>query len=470
MKDHVRLRFAPSPTGELHLGSARTALFNYLFAKKQNGKLFLRIENTDQKRLVAGSMDRFFQDLAWLGIKFDGDPIIQSSNIKRHQQIAYALIEKGAAYYEAADKAENHGHKYADEEYREGHLVYRGQNRDLNQPPQGPYVVRLKVPSTGQINIDDAIRGRVKFDFSTIDDAVLLKSDGFPTYHLANVVDDHDMNITHVLRAEEWLPSTPKHLLIYQAMGWQIPQFAHLPLLLAPDRKKLSKRIHGTSVWVSTYRKRGFLPEALVNYLALLGWNPGDEREFFSLKELIDEFSIDRVHKAGAIFDEQKLKYFQSHYVRQLSAEALVQHFSPYISSQYDVEFLHRLTVITQDRLVELSEFPALIKPFVSLPQYPAKLLIFKKSNLADTFRGLHDAHNALAQADKDAWQSVDILNQILLQTVQVHNLQNGDVFWPVRVALTGQERSPSPAECLWALGREESLRRLKVGLKKIKS
>ncbi|MBI4032826.1 glutamate--tRNA ligase [Candidatus Berkelbacteria bacterium] len=462
----VRVRFAPSPTGELHLGGARTALYEYLFAKHHGGQVFLRIEDTDQKRFVSGSMDRFIDDLAWLGIAFDGEPIIQSGNAERHREIAHELVKRGAAYYEPTTD-ETHGGKRTDDEYRAGRTAYRGQDRDLTTQPDGPFVIRLKVPD-GTIALNDVVRGRVEFDLATVDDAVLFKSDGMGTYHLAAMVDDHDMGITHIMRTEEWLPSSPKHLLIFQAMGWEVPQFAHLPLILALDGKKLSKRIHGEAVWVSTYRKQGYLPQALTNYLALLGWNPGGDRELMTHDELIEAFSLDRVHKAGAKFDQAKLDAFQAHYVQALPIDELTKQLEPFANGLVGDE-LRKLATIVQGRLGKLSDFASLTHYFCELPVYDPALLVFKKSSPATTKLGLQAAVEQLERAGEETWQSEETLAQLLERVVEVSGLTNGDVFWPVRVALTGQERSPSPAECLWVLGKEESLKRLGQALEHLK-
>lgn len=477
----VRVRFAPSPTGELHLGSARTALYNYLFAKNQNGTMILRVEDTDQKRYVEGSMQRFLEDLAWLGIEIDEGPArggpyapyIQSERVKRHQEVASELVRRGAAYYEFSTDAA--GGARSDDEYRAGRLVYRGADRDVpidqavSRMMSGEsYVVRLKVPAEGTITLHDLVRDDVSFDLATVDDAVLLKSDGTATYHLAAMVDDHDMQISHVIRSEEWLPSSPKHLLIYQAMGWELPYFAHLPVLLAEDRKKLSKRIHGEGVWVRTYRDEGYLPAAIVNFLALLGWNPGGNDELFDLASLVERFSLDRVHKAGAIVDPVKLDAFQRHYVQSLPAGELVDKLRPFAPANIDDALLNRLTTIAQARLGKLSGFPSLVSYFLTLPAFDSALLVFRKSTSETTARGLKAAIEALTAAADTVWNEEQLLAELLDGVVAHHQLSNGDVFWPVRVALTGQERSPSPAECLWVLGKQESLTRLAAAAKRL--
>jgi len=469
----VRVRFAPSPTGELHLGGARTALYNYLFARQHGGAMVLRIEDTDQKRYVSGAMDRFLEDLAWLGIVIDEGPdqggeygpYIQSERVGRYRSAAHALVASGHAYYELGT---GEGGIREDDEYRRGRNVYRGATRDADQgalkreiDKGAPFVVRLKVLSVGNIEVHDLVRGSVTFNLATVDDAVLLKSDGLPTYHLAAVIDDHEMAISHVFRSEEWLPSTPKHLLLYQALGWMPPQFAHLPLLLAHDGKKLSKRMHGPAVWVRTYRDQGYIPEAFVNYLALLGWNPGGDEEFFSLDQLVTRFSLEHVHKAGAKFDQDKLDAFQRHWVSRLNVEDLAGRLQPFLGTAIHPDLLHRMIVVTQPRLGRLSEFQAAIQFFLVLPDYDPRILVFRKSTREQTKAGLVAARSSLGQCASTTWHDTNELKHVLEHAVAASGLGNADLFWPVRVALTGQERSPSPSECLWVLGQEESLSRL---------
>lgn len=475
----VRVRFAPSPTGELHLGGARTALYDFLFARHTGGSMILRIEDTDQKRFVPGSMDRLIADLTWLGIAIDEGPIVQSEHAERHRQIAHELVAKNAAYYDFS--TQEGGGARSDDEYRAGRTAYRSPDRTLDSTEAQrrsqagePFVIRLKVPDSGTVVLDDAVRGRVEFDLATVDDAVLLKSDGMGTYHLAAITDDHDMNITHVLRSEEWLPSAPKHLLLFEAMGWQVPQYAHLSFILANDGKKLSKRIHGDAVWVSTYRKRGYLPEALINYLALLGWSPGGDRELMSMEMMIELFSLERLHKAGAKFDEEKLNAFQSHYVRELSDEELIRKVNDFIqtagSTIVNQKNFDRAIVVLKDRITTFDEVCSLAEPFRldKTLEYEPVLLVFRKSTKETTLQGLTAARATLKDAGDETWQSEEALSQLLDRVVASTGLTNGDVFWPVRVALIGLERSPSPAECLWVLGKQESLARIQQAVERL--
>lgn len=484
----VRVRFAPSPTGEVHLGSARTALFDYLFARHHNGTHILRIEDTDQARYVEGAMDRFFADLAWLGIEFDEGPqvggdygsYISSERTELYQKAAQELLDKGHAYRcwctpeRLTEMREAQMAAKQPPRYDRRCLTMKQEERMRNQALRLAYVVRMKVPA-GETVFTDLVRGEVRVNNKEVDDQILLKSDGFPTYHLAAIVDDHVMKISHVLRSEEWLPSTPKHLLLYQMFGWQIPEFAHLPVILNKERRKLSKRTDGEAVWIATYRKEGYLPEAVVNYLAFMGWNPGDEREFFTMDELIKEFSMKRVHAAGAIFDSEKLKFVNAHYLRQLDDETIVQKLrdGDFLSTElstHDNRWLAKWVRISRDRMQILSEFETIVGPIFNLSEYPTERLLFKKSDRERTMRGLRTVLVRLQHVPEPTWDSIEELQTVLTKAVSEAGLTNGDVFWPVRVALSGLEASPSPAELLWALGQSTSLARIKEALSRLES
>lgn len=476
----VRVRFAPSPTGEVHIGSAKTALFNYLFAKHYNGKIILRIEDTDQKRFVEGSVKRLNESMEWLGIEFDEspekggkyEPYTQSERLGIYQEYAQKLIEDGHAYYCfcSEDRLKNMREKQIKNKqasmYDRKCLTLPVTEKLKNIKTKKPYIIRLKVPEGGKTVFTDLIRGYVEFDNVTIDDQVLIKSDGMPTYHLANVVDDHLMNITHVLRAEEWLPSTPKHIILYNAFGWEIPKFGHISLVLAPDKSKLSKRHGATSI--EEFRECGYLPEALVNYISLLGWNPKDNREFFNLQELIKEFEITKVNKTGGIFDLDKLDYFNKYYLHNKTVDEvydLIMQDPPPMTKKEIILYKKIITVI-KERMVKLNDFEELVKPFVPNKKYSPDLLVFKKSTKESTIKGLSLIAYRLSQIALTQWLSVDELNIILLKVVEDNSLTNGDVFWPVRVALSGLEKSPSPTELLWVLGEDESIKRLEKAIK----
>ena len=376
----VRVRFAPSPTGLLHIGGLRTALYNYLFARKHEGDFVLRIEDTDRSRYVDEAEGDIMSALEWTNLEYDegpdagGDyaPYRQSERSELYREYAQKLVEADAAYY-AFDTQEELAEM---REQGEGSTAYDASTRldmrnSLTMTPDEverriedgeEYVVRLKVPQRDTIQFKDEVRGAVSFDASEVDDQVLLKSDGMPTYHLANIVDDHLMKISHVIRGEEWLSSTPKHVLMYEALGWEPPTFAHLPLIMSPEGGKLSKRDAdrlGIPVYVNDYRKAGYEPDGLVNFLALLGWNPGTEQELFTREEMIEAFSLERVGASGVQFDLDKLKWVNEHYVRDLSVDALAERVRPVVEEAgYEVSDEHLRTIcsLVQERVQVVPE------------------------------------------------------------------------------------------------------------------
>ncbi len=356
------MRFAPSPTGALHIGSVRTNLYNYLFARQHDGALILRIEDTDQDRLVAGAIDSIYDGLHWLGISWQEGPqeggpyapYVQSERLPLYQQHARELIEKGAAYYCFCSK-ERLAALRAEQEAR--HEITRYDRHCRNIPPADaaaraktePHVIRLKAPNGGTLAIDDLVHGHIEWQAETIEDQVLLKSDGFPTYHLAVVIDDHVMAITHIMRGDEWVASVPKHLLIYRAFGWDVPPMAHVPSVLGPDGKKLSKR-HGSTA-VAQFREDGYLPEALINYLALVGWSPGTEEEVFSMDDLVRVWKIEQVQSAGGKWDKERLDYFNGVWIRKLAVDELVRRLEPFVPAEWDREVLKKIAPHIQERM-----------------------------------------------------------------------------------------------------------------------
>ncbi|MEM1009350.1 MAG: glutamate--tRNA ligase, partial [Myxococcota bacterium] len=377
----MRVRFAPSPTGFLHVGGLRTALYNYLYARKHGGTFLLREEDTDRARYVEGALENLIEHLGWAGIKIDEGPgcggehgpYTQSLRCALYQRYAAQLIEQKKAYY-AFDTPEEllaMRERLQAEKASIRHYPRMEMNNSLTCSAeetqawieQGrPYVVRFQTPrdSTDPITVEDLIHGRVSFDPQSVDDQVLLKADGFPTYHLACVVDDHHMGITHVIRGEEWLPSVPKHLLLYRAFGWEAPQMAHLPLLLNPDGSKMSKRFG--DVYVEQFREKGYEPEALINYLAVLSWNQGDDREFYTLPEMIESFSLERVQKTGARFDEDKLKWLNREHLKALPEEQRVMRLRRILEAQ-DIEVpasekLSEILEMMLERITTLQEIP----------------------------------------------------------------------------------------------------------------
>lgn len=464
----IRTRFAPSPTGELHIGGARTALFAYLFAKSKNGDFLLRIEDTDRERFVEGAIDRIVESLNWLGIKADNqNPMVQSERIETYKKHAFDLVKSGKAYICTCHK--DRLKKLRDEQMKNKvptgydgkcrEIINKVENiEDLEKELSKGAVVRLKMPQEGKIIVNDLVRSRVEFDSSLLDDTIILKSDGFPTYHLASVVDDTEMKISHVIRAEEWLSSTPKHLVLYQAFGWKAPEFAHLPMILGPDKKKLSKRHGATSVL--EYKKLGYLSEAITNFISLLGWNPKDEREIFSLAELEEGFKLENVNKSSAVFDLEKLNYINAEKLKELDADKLRK----LLDDDYKLTDLSdgEIEIAKRGGYKTLKEAADYILKLRKEPQFNKDLLVFKKSDQDKTKKGLEGALKALEGIENNDWSEENI-QKALSCVVEENDLSNGDVFWPVRVALSGEEKSPSPVELALALGKEKSIMRIKA-------
>ncbi len=488
----IRVRFAPSPTGFMHVGGLRTALYNYLFARQNKGVFVLRIEDTDRTRLVKGAVEQIIQTMHWSGIDYDEGPekdgnfgpYIQSERLDRYKEYAKDLVEKGKAYYCFCDPVRLKTIKEA--QIAAGKpSKYDRHCRDLKweevteKLKKKPYVIRLKVPDHKLIKFKDIVRGEVTINSDDLDDQVLIKSDGYPTYHLACVVDDHLMEITHVIRGEDWVPSTPKHILLYEAFGWKLPEFAHLPLLLNHDKSKLSKR--DCCVAVEDYMEQGYLPEAMINFIALLGWNPGGENEIFSLDELIKKFDLTKVNKSGAVFDLEKLNWINGKYIREMKLEDLTHECKPYlegylekIASKIDKElvndeYFRAVVKLLQERLNKISDVTEGIDYFfLKKLDYDKKLLVFKKSDIEKTKSGLEKSLEVLEKLSLDQWNQ-DALNGIIQKVCEANNLKPGDIFWPIRVALSGVEASPSPVELLEVLGKERSLARIKNALAMMK-
>ncbi len=499
MEKTVRVRFAPSPTGQLHVGSLRTALYNYLFAKKQGGVFVLRVEDTDQKRFVSGATENLVRILTEMGVHYDEGvfledgiliqkgtmgPYIQSERLPLYQEYVQKLLDTDKAYYcfcsgERLEtlRAEQTKNKQAPR--YDKHCLALSRDEVQAELAKGtPHVLRLNVlPERGEIIWEDMVRGRISILAKDIDDQVLMKSDGFPTYHLANVVDDYLMAITHVLRAEEWLPSTPKHILLYEAFGWELPQFAHLPLLLNPDKSKLSKR--QGDVAVEDYLAKGYLKEALVNFIALLGWNPGQgsTQEIFSLEELTAAFDLAQVHKAGAVFDVKKLDWMNGEYIKKLSLDELYARavaaglfkkdlIKNASAEQQSEVYMKRVLAIERDRLVTLSEVgDNNLFFFTGELSYDGTLLYWKHNTQEMTREALEKAESILSQLLESEWEKREVLEKILWDAA---GEKRGDFLWPLRVALTGAERSPSPFEVAWVLGKTECLKRLENALQKL--
>ncbi len=494
----IRLRLPPSPTGFPHLGTFRTAVFNYLFAKQQGGVMVLRIEDTDKAREVEGSIAYIAEALDWLGItpdegvyladdgtiqqKGEFGPYIQSERLDIYQKHVQQLLEQGDAYYCFAT-AEELDQMRAEQQARKELPRYDGRYRDFD-PAEAKlrvaageaFVIRHKIPHGQIVVVDDVVRGRLEFASETIEDYILMKSDGFPTYHLANVIDDHLMEITHVLRGDEWLPSTPKHVLLYAAFGWSLPQFGHLPVILGPDgRHKLSKRDGAQSAL--EYRDQGYLPEALVNALSFLGWSPGTEQEFFTIDELIEAFRLEKVQKAGAIFDLERINYVNGWYLRHLSLEDFTAKALPFWQSCGLVdkagqpvvsfalpcapeEYLRRVAASIQERIKRLDEIEMLTKFCFVRPTVPDGLIIPKKSDNETVQANLRAGIAVLETIETNAFTH-EVVEQKLRALLEEKALKAGDVLWPIRAALSGESASPGAFELLTLFGKEESLTRL---------
>jgi glutamyl-tRNA synthetase len=448
----------------------RTTLYNYLFARQRSGALILRIEDTDQDRLVAGGIDSIYDGLRWLGISWNEGPqeggpyapYVQSERLPLYQRHAQELIDKGAAYYCFCSKERLTALRAAQEAR---HEITRYDRHCRNIPPAEaaeraktePHVVRQKVPDEGTLAIEDLVHGRIEWQANTIEDQVLLKSDGFPTYHLAVVVDDHVMGITHIMRGEEWMASVPKHLLIYQAFGWVVPPMAHFPSVLGPDGKKLSKR-HGSTA-VSQFRDDGYLPEALINYLALIGWSPGTEDEVFSMDDLVRVWKIEQVQSAGGKWDKERLDFFNGVWIRKLSVDELVRRLEPFVPAEWDRTILKRIAPHIQERMKTLRDAKDQIRfLFTDDIGYEFKLLIPKKSDRIPTAETLAHARAVLSELEPFTAVSIKPALEGLAEQL---GWSRKDLNGTIRMAITGRDVGPPLYESLEVLGKPKSLERI---------
>ena len=488
MTKQVRVRFAPSPTGYPHVGNIRTALFNWLFARHSGGKFIVRIEDTDVARKVDDALEAILEGLKWLGLDWDegpevgGDygPYFQSQRLSLYREAAERLIRQGDAYYcycssqrlkemreEQARRKQPPGY---DRRCRNLSKAERAQKEAEGITP----VVRFKTPLEGSTRFNDLIWGEVVFDHSTIDDLVLIKSDGYPTYHLANVVDDHLMEISHVLRAEEWLSSTPRHLLMYQALGFEPPQFAHLPMILGNDRAKLSKR-HG-SVSITEYREQGYLPETMLNFLTLLGWSLDDKTEIFSRTELIASFSLERISRTGAIFNQDKLNWMNGAYIRNLSPDDFTGRALPFLEKglpdkvrrPLSMDYIRQVMPLVQERARTLAEIPELTDFFFTDElDYEPGLLIVKKMDRESSIQALVAVRNRLEHLQTFDTVSLETAVRPLADEM---GLKTGQLFGTLRVATTGRMVAPPLFETMAVLGKECSMERVSAALSKLRS
>ena len=498
MSKQVRVRFAPSPTGPLHIGGVRTALFNYLFAKKNNGVFYLRIEDTDQNRFVPGAEAYIMEALEWLGIapsetvgkneKFG--PYRQSERKQLYKQYANQLIASGNAYY-AFDTSESLDFHRKQHEEQGKTFIYNWHNREKldtslviskeeteKRIAAGEdYVIRFKTPVNETLHLHDIIRGDINFDTNLLDDKVLFKSDGMPTYHLANIVDDHLMETSHVIRGEEWLPSMPLHVLLYRAFGWEAPEFAHLPLILKPiGNGKLSKR-DGDKMgfpvfpieWKSEegissgYREKGFFPEAVVNFLALLGWNDGTDQEIFSLEELAEKFDLNRVHKSGAKFDPEKNKWFNHQYLQKQSDESLAKTFAPIVYEKgiaVDYTTLVKIVSLIKERANFVSEFWEMSNFFFEAPTaYDEKAAKNWKEDTPDLMQQL-----IAVLATIEDFTSVNI-ETIVKDWMTQNKIGMGKVMQPFRLSLVGALKGPHLFDIVELIGKEATIKRLEKAI-----
>jgi glutamyl/glutaminyl-tRNA synthetase len=497
-RQEVRVRIAPSPTGPLHLGTARTALFNYLFVQKNKGKFILRIEDTDIERSQKKYEKDIIENLEWLGLKWDEGPYKQSQRIKIYQKYIKKLLGSSQAFWCFHTKEELEKEKKEQIKRKEAlrhicnHKLAGGKKRKKG-------IIRFRCPEK-KIVFNDLVRGKLEFDGGLLGDISIAKDEKTPLYNFSAVIDDYQMKISHVIRGEDHISNTPKQILIGQALGFPQPQFAHLPLILGPDRSKISKRHRAVSV--SWYKKEGYLPEAMINFMVLLGWNPGTEKEIFSLKELIKEFSLERVQKGGAIFNFQRLDWFNGYYIRQMDLDKLTKSCLSYLIldrlivpvwgqgskakmyaiapdafgvKEYKVvatkelvnfTYLKKIVALEQERLKKLSEIGELTKFFfLDKLDYQPELLIWKKMTLKEVKNNLDILEKTLSKMAKFDRKS---LQDVLMPLAEKHG--SGELLWPLRVALTGQKASPSPFEIAEILGKERTLKRIKEAKKKAKN
>ena len=481
----VRTRFAPSPTGFMHVGNLRTALYEYLIAKSLGGTFVLRIEDTDQERLVPGAVDVIYNTLEKVGLKHDEGPdnggefgpYIQSERKDLYKPYAEQLVREGKAYYCFCTKERLDAlHESKEGEFAGG---YDRHCRDLPKEEVDrllasgtPYVIRQRMPIEGSTTFDDVVYGSITIENKELEDQILIKSDGYPTYNFANVIDDNLMQITHVVRGCEYLTSTPKYNLLYQAFDWDVPTYVHLPLIMGKNEdgsvSKLSKR-HGSTGFEDLI-KEGYLPQTIVNYIALLGWCPKENRELFTLPELVENFSIDGISKSPAVFDYDKLTWFNGEYIRAMSEEEFINCAMPYFKEVFpDKECNWQvLASILQPRVTKFTQIPEMIAFLKELPDYTTDFFVNKKSktNLENSAQMLKEALPVLEGVGD--W-TVEVLHDTLIELAQKLGVKNGTLLWPVRIAAAGMLVTPGGAmEILAILGKEESIRRLRFGLEKL--
>lgn len=468
-------RFAPSPTGFLHIGGLRTALYAFLWARRTQGKFRLRIEDTDRERYVDTAEESLKNMLKSLGLLWDGKVIKQSHRLKFYKKYASELVRKNKAYFcfcsvgrlqelragQAAQKLPT-GYDGLCRSIPEGEAETRAQKES--------HVVRIKMPKSGTCEFYDLVRGNLEFSYAREEDAIILKSDGFPTYHLAHVIDDHDMKVTHVIRGEEWLSSIPKHIMLWEALNWKKPEYAHLSLIINPDRTKLSKRKGDMSV--ESFLEKGYLKEALLNFVLLLGWNPGSDKEIFSLKEMIQEFTLEKINKSPAICNIEKLDWLNGCYIRKISPKELLKLCIPYlqnsglIGKEYDTRYVESIVALENKRLKKLSDLPLLTDYFFRDVPYTAEMLLWKGEGPKDARKNLEGVYSIFESVEAENFMKEQLEKETFM-FIKEHQLHNGDVLWPLRVALSGKQKSPGPFEIAHIMGKEMTLKRIREAIEK---
>ena len=481
MTDKIRIRFAPSPTGFLHIGNFRVALFDYLIAKNLGGELILRIEDTDSKREVEGAAEKLIKLLDDFNIEFNEGPHVggaygpytQSERIDIYKRYSDQLLKEEKVYrcFCTEDRLTE---MRADQEARKLPPRYDRLCRDLSLAESDKraaagesYVIRQKMPLEGKITVHDELRGDITFDATDLDDQVLVKSNGIPTYQFASVIDDHTMEISHVTRGDEWIPSYPKNILLYQALNWTPPKFIHFPLILNKEGGKLSKR--KGDVFVEDFVAKGYLPEAIINFCALLGWHPKGDNEILSLEELVKEFFVDGIGISPAVFDIEKLNYYNGYYIRLKKPEELVMLCKPFLeAADYDLNnvYLDRIIAIGCDRLKTLPDIVETSAYFFKDLEYASDLLLWKTLTLEAAKNNLQELITILEKISEDNWTKENLEEEVFMY-LKSNDKKNGDYLWPWRVAVTGEKNSPSPFEVSWALGKEKTLNRIKEALNK---
>lgn len=475
----VRTRFAPSPTGYMHIGNLRTALYAYLIAKHNGGDFILRIEDTDQERYVDGAVDLIYRTMAETGLVHDEGPdiggaygpYVQSERLGIYREYAKKLVELGGAYYCFCDKERLDALRAQQEAAKlmpkyDGHCARLSKEEIEEKLKSGvPYVIRQKIPRRGTTTFYDEIYGKISVDNATLDDNILLKSDGYPTYNFANVIDDHLMNITHIIRGSEYLSSTPKYNLLYEAFGWEIPTYIHVSPVMRDAHKKLSKREGDASY--EDFINKGYLKEAVLNYIALLGWSPGGEKEIFNLQEMIEAFDIKGISKSPAIFDPQKLDWLNGEYIRKLTPEAFYEKALPYLKQgikREDID-LAKVAKLLHDRCEKLSDIPEQLDFIDVLPDYEPSLYCHKKmkTNEENSLTSLQEILPVLESVTD--WQ-YDTLHEALFALIEKLGVKNGLILWPLRVAVSGKSFTPGGGvELAEILGKDETIKRIKHGI-----